>query len=282
VKGRKVIVSSTILHAPDGTAHYLMVNVAPTMLGETSINNEIAELSLELREKPAKVEWFTSFQNAGPKSVIAYWGQVKLEQVFGEELKISAAGQSPRLGVLVDTLGDLARSAKDYGFPVYRIAGGPGYVYAASFDENGRGHRHYVAIDSSQLLDKAYEPALEAILTKDRNLASNDYSLWPDVATLTRRFSLETSPRRANDVLDKVFSKFPSKKLRSHVWSILPGGTITHLRMDQHGTIDVYGPNTNHPVIRNAIQTFLAANPSEPFAEFLYYTIAEYDKALAT
>ncbi len=281
IKGRKVIVSSTILHAPDGTAHYLMLNVAPAMLSESAINNEIAQLSQELRGRPEKVEWFTLFQNAGPKSVIAYWGQVKLEQVFGEELKIIAAGQSPRLGVLVDTLGDLARSAKDYNFPVYRIAGGPGYLYAASFDANGHGHRHYVAIDSSQLLDKAYEPALEAILIKDRNLASNDYSLWPDLAALTRRFSLETSPRRANEVLDKVFSKLPSKKLRSHVWSILPGGTITHLRMHQHGTIDIYGPKTNHPIIRSTIQRFLAANPSEPFAEFLYYTIAEYDKALA-
>src|SRR5262249_22233563 len=91
----------------------------------------------------------------------------------------------------------------------------------------------------------------------------------------------ETSPRKANEALDKVFRKFPSKKLRSHAWSILPGGTITHLRLHQHGTIDVYAEQTENPLIRSAIQTFLRANPSEPFAEFLYYTIGEYDKALA-
>ena len=281
VRGRKVIVSSTLLHGPDGTAHYLMVNVAPAATTETVINNEIVQLSQELRAQPTKVAWSSSFENSGPKSVIAYWGEVKLQPVGREDLDVVAAGRSPHLGVLVDTLGDLTRSAKEYWFPVYRITGGPGYVYAASFDQNGLGHRHYVAIDSSQLLDKAYEAGVEALLIKDRNLAGNDYSLWPDIAILTRRFSLDTSSTKANEVLDKVFTKFPSKKLQSHAWAVLPSGTLMHLRMDQHGTIDIYGTETENPLVRSTIQALLKASPSEPFAEFLYYTIGEYDKALA-
>lgn len=281
-RGRNFTVSNTIAHAADGTSLYLMVNAAPVALNRSIIQNEIAQLSQEIGAQPAKVEWFPPDRRPGmPTSVIVYWGQIKLERLGGEDSGIVADGKSPRLGVLVDSLGDLARSAKEYDFPVYRMVGGPGYLYAASFDESGIGHRHYVAINGAQLSVRHYERALQATLQKDRNLASDDYQLWPEVAAMTRRLALDTSPRTANELLDKIFDRFPSKKLRSHIWSILPGGAIIHLAMHQHGTIDVYGPKTTHPAIRRTIERFLADKPSEPFAEFLHYTIGDYEKALA-
>jgi tetratricopeptide (TPR) repeat protein len=107
------------------------------------------------------------------------------------------------------------------------------------------------------------------------------------VADVTRRLARETSPKTANDALDRVFSKFPSKKLRSHVWSVLPGGTIVNLAKrvywaggGEHPGGDTYGPNTKHPEIRRNIQSFIAANPSAPFIEFLHYTVGDFDKAL--
>ena len=46
------------------------------------------------------------------------------------------------------------------------------------------------------------------------------------------------------------------------------------------GGLNLYGPDTQYPVLRSNILTFLENNPSEPFNEFLYYTIGELDKAL--
>ena len=172
------------------------------------------------------------------------------------------------------------RSAKA-GLPVYRVAGGAGYVYSANFDENGRGHRHYVAADVSQPGIKVFVPTLREILQKDRALGSDDYSLWPDVALATRNLSLASSPEIANEELDKVFAGFPSQKLRSHVWSLLPLGTIDSLaKWCALASVDLR-PNTDFPEIRSNIQKFLAAYPAEPFSEFLHYTIGEYEKALA-
>src|SRR5262249_43820813 len=88
-------------------------------------------------------------------------------------------------------------------------------------------------------------------------------------------------PAIANETLDRVFDGVSSKKLRSHVWSIIPGGTLSHLKEYQYGTIDIYDRDTSYPAIRKTIETFLANNPTEPFVEFAYYTIGEFDKALS-
>jgi hypothetical protein len=185
----------------------------------------------------------------------------QLESLKQDALAIVAAGDSPHMGVLVDALGDLKRSAAN-GFPVYRITGGSGYLYAASFDSSRRGHRHYVAINRPELVVNQGEAALRAVLRRDEARARDDYSLWPDVARLARRMARSTSTANANEFLDKVFESAPSKKLRSPVWPLLPGGTIEHLAAHQFGLIDIYGPKTSYPDIRQDIQKFIAANPS--------------------
>jgi hypothetical protein len=125
-----------------------MVNVAPASLGKGKVEREIAQLSKEFNEDPVSVTWMAPRKGA-PNAVIALWGQVRLEGVDRRALSILAAGESPHQGVLVDYVGDLYRSARN-GLPVYRMIGGAGYLYSASFDDEGRGHRHYVAIDASR------------------------------------------------------------------------------------------------------------------------------------
>ncbi len=279
-KGRNITVSNTIAHTPDGTALYLMANAEPVILSRTVVEAEITQLTQEIGEYPANIEWFPKFQRSDHiTSVIVYWGKIKLDELGWQPRYAINQGESPRLGVLVDTLGDPKRSALA-DFPIYRIIGDPGYIYSASFDETGRGHRHYVAIDGAQLTAKYFQLALQRILQKDQSLQSNDYQLWAEVAAATRALSRDTSPALANRLLNKGFEKFQSKKLRSRVWSILPGGAIGHLAMHQHGTIDIYGPKTEHPDIRRTIQRFIADYPSEPFVEFLHYALGDYNKAL--
>ena len=137
--------------------------------------------------------------------------------------------------MLLDPLNDLKLSV-EAGLPVYKMTGGPGYVYCASFDANGRGKRRYDAIDIARPLARLFGQQLSKILAQDQLRASTDYGLWPDVAKLTRSFALDTSVTIANKALDDTFERLRSKKLRSHVWSILPMGSANFLEEHLHST----------------------------------------------
>jgi tetratricopeptide (TPR) repeat protein len=276
--GRGSSALSTVMHKDDGTAVYLMVKIATTSLTKKSVQNEIDDLSRELGGLPVKVEWHDQDPEQ-PTSLVARWGAIKWEPIDDASGDAIEKGTFPGIGLLVDTLGDVRRSVKAVR-PVYRIIGGTGYVYSASFDKNGRGHRQYIAANGDELAVRQYEIALTTVLRKDKALAAHDFHLWSDVADITRRLSRGTSPKLANAALDKVFDGFQSKKLRSHVWAFLPGGAIEHLSLRQHWSLDIYGPNTEHPTIRRDIERFLADKPSDPFVELLYYVIGEYDEAL--
>jgi TonB family protein len=51
---------------------------------------------------------------------------------------------------LVSFLGDLQRSAK-VGVPVYEITGGPGFLWVATYNQDGRGALRFLTIDASQI-----------------------------------------------------------------------------------------------------------------------------------
>jgi TPR repeat protein len=61
--------------------------------------------------------------------------------------------------LLIDFLGNFVRSAKE-GLPIYRIEDGPGFVWRASFDLNGRGSFRFAAVDASEL-----SPPSQALVT---------------------------------------------------------------------------------------------------------------------
>jgi hypothetical protein len=55
-----------------------------------------------------------------------------------------------RAGILIDHIGNFQRSAST-GLPVYRVTGGAGYVWAASWDQAGRGTLRFLTIVASRL-----------------------------------------------------------------------------------------------------------------------------------
>src|SRR4029434_10622330 len=65
-----------------------------------------------------------------------------------QAIKTLADGKSPKKGFLVDYLRDFTRSAKQ-GLPIYRIDGGPGFIWAASFDQKERGTIRLAAVELS-------------------------------------------------------------------------------------------------------------------------------------
>jgi hypothetical protein len=266
----------TLMHNENGAIVFVKVKVAPVKISEDEIKKEIVQLSGELGGR-ATVNWIDGSE-LGARSVIAQWGQIKLERVGEDYDEVVGSGKYPSIGVLVDPLGDPQRSSQSR-LEVDRILGGTGYIYSASFDKSGHGHRQYIAVNGNELAIRQYQVDLPALLAKDQAADAADFSLWPQVADFTRRLARGVSPKVANETLDKTFEKIPSKKYRSHAWAYLPGGAIQHLAISQHWDIDIHGPNTENPAIRRSIQSFLAEKPSDPFTELLYYVIADYEQA---
>ena len=85
-----------------------------------------------------------------PDGIIALWGKTTLEPLDHDSIKILAGGRSPKRGLLIDYISNFARSAKD-GLPIYRIGGGPGLLFVASFDQKNRGTIRFAAMDASAL-----------------------------------------------------------------------------------------------------------------------------------
>jgi hypothetical protein len=85
-----------------------------------------------------------------PNAVIATWGKVLLEPVDAKSKKILATGKNPKIGALIDFLGNYELSTRN-DLPVYRVSGGAGFIWAASWDSNGRGNLRMLAINPSEL-----------------------------------------------------------------------------------------------------------------------------------
>src|SRR5262249_39608777 len=83
-----------------------------------------------------------------PDGLIAVWGKVTLEPLDQESIKILAGGKNPKKGLLIDYLRNFARSAKE-GLPIYRVDGGPGFIWATSIDQKGRGTLRLAAVEVS-------------------------------------------------------------------------------------------------------------------------------------
>lgn len=156
--GRGSFVSTTsILQAPGGAIAYVNREVEPAFFGADDLQNEINRLTTRFGER-ARVMRLPS--RAGlPNAVIASWGSVELEQLDDDVAStLAAEGSPPRLGLLVDYLGDVRKSAQ-HGLPIFRLGGGAGYLWSASADDSGRGHLRFLEVDASALApSKASKP----------------------------------------------------------------------------------------------------------------------------
>jgi hypothetical protein len=156
--GRGSVVSTTsILQAPGGAIAYVNREVEPAFFGSDEIQNEINRLATKFGERARVMRLPT--RPGLPNAVIASWGGVELEQLDDDVASTLAAdGSAPRLGLLVDYLGDIRKSAQ-LRLPIFRLAGGAGYLWSASSGDSGRGHLRFLEIDASALAPgKASKP----------------------------------------------------------------------------------------------------------------------------
>ena len=143
----------SVLHAADGRVLYVNRTQEPAFLTTKEAEEEIQRLSRKIGGDAPRIMKMPN--RAGLRNgIIAVWGNATLEQLDQESLKTLAEGKSPRKGLLIDFLGNFARSAKE-GLPVYCIGGGAGFLWAASFEQKGR--IRAVAVDASGLASPAPE-----------------------------------------------------------------------------------------------------------------------------
>jgi hypothetical protein len=140
------IAGYSLLHSQDGNISYINRSQEPAVLNLKEAELNIQQYSRKIGESPRIMKM--PHRSGLPDGVIAVWGKITLEPLDQESIKILANGKSPRKGFLIDYLRNFTRSAQE-GLPIYRIDGGPGFIWAASFDQKGRGTLRLAAVQVS-------------------------------------------------------------------------------------------------------------------------------------
>jgi uncharacterized protein len=139
--------TTTILHSDDGTALYVNRYLEPAFFAGTEGMDDVRRLATKYGEP----HYVPAPPVAGaPRTLMVTWGEVSLQPLDPARLADLAAGRDVRAGILIDHIGNFQRSAST-GLPVYRVTGGAGYVWAASWDQAGRGTLRFLTIDASRL-----------------------------------------------------------------------------------------------------------------------------------
>src|SRR6516165_7443236 len=165
-----VMRSHSILQSQDGTAYYVDSYFQHAFIDPNDIQNEIDRMSSEFGQQARIIQM--SQREGLPSAVMAIWGAIQLEPLKPDEISVVASGGTPP-GILVGFLGDEERSARA-GVPVYRLAGGAGFLWVATFDQNGRGVLQYLAIDDSKI-----EPSRQVASNTENQAESNSSAVSP-------------------------------------------------------------------------------------------------------
>jgi hypothetical protein len=139
-------VAYSLLRSQDGRISYINRSQEPAFLNSKESELNIERYSRKFGDSPRIMKM--PHRSGLPDGVIAIWGRVTLEPLDQESIKTLADGKNPKKGFLIDYLRNFTRSAKE-GLPIYRIDGGPGFIWAASFDQKGRGTLRLAAVDVS-------------------------------------------------------------------------------------------------------------------------------------
>ncbi len=132
---------------PTAPRVYINQNLEPVAMDERDAHDEVSRLSETLGKATLLP---TPPTRGAPGGLIASWGAVSLQPLDPARTAELAAGTGDQPGVLVDTIGNPQRSAQ-LDLPIYRLGGGAGYVWSASWNGRGRGTLRMLAIDASRL-----------------------------------------------------------------------------------------------------------------------------------
>ena len=186
----------SILHSADGRAYYINRYQEPAFWGASEVQDDIQRLARKFGEQPRLTR--LPARPGLPNGVLAQWGAVSLQSVSAEGLGLLAQGKSAQSGILADFIGNFRKSVKE-GLPIYRIAGGPGFVWIASYDQNGRGTLRFFAVDASAFssLPGSFPPPKPEIAAAPSPPPTPEIAAAPSSPARTPKEGLEDIRRNA-------------------------------------------------------------------------------------
>ena len=129
----KITLTNSILHDTDGTALYINQSVELAILDGGAVDAEIERLSRRFQERACVTR--VTAKNGLPAAVIAQWGQVRLEPLDQENIRAWLPDES-RETASSSTSSRISKNPPGEGLPVFRIGGGPGYIWSARYDRS--------------------------------------------------------------------------------------------------------------------------------------------------
>jgi hypothetical protein len=154
--------TNTILHSDDGTIAYVNRYLEPAFFAPGEAEADIERLtkkygSPQILRIPS--------QAFAPFGMIVSWGAISLQPIEPNLVSELAAGRDIRAGFLIDHIGNFHRSAQ-LGLPIYRLGGGPGFVWAAAWGTNQKGTLRFLAANPS-----FYDRATAVRIAAEREVA---------------------------------------------------------------------------------------------------------------
>jgi hypothetical protein len=147
--------SFSILHAQDGAVVYVNRYQEPAYWSANEVADDIQRYSRKIGEEPHIIQ--LPVLPGLPKGTLATWGKVVLEPIVGDELRLLGEDRPLKKGIAIDFIGNFSQSARR-GLPIYRLAGGAGFVWAASYNQGGRGTLRFSAVDASMYSPQSLPP----------------------------------------------------------------------------------------------------------------------------
>ena len=204
--------SVSILHSSDGTAEYANRFLEPAFFNGNEANEDIERRSKSYGT-PRRILPMPQGSSV-PYGMIAVWGDVALERLDANNAAQLAAGRDVHVGIMIDHIGNFQRSAQQ-GLPIYRLTGGPGYIWAASWGQNGLGTLRFLAIDPSLLMQNPpTTPSLPPSTPADpwKDCQSRDADTRLRGCTLVINANGFGSRTRLADALDGRCSAYDEKR----------------------------------------------------------------------
>ena len=195
--------SYSILHSQSAIALYVNRFLLPAWFSGNEANDDISRLSKKYGA-PTRIISMPR-QSDVPNGVIATWGKVVLEPLDQNNVGQLANGHDVHAGFMIDHIGNFQRSAQ-LGLPIYRLTGGAGYVWAASWNQNGVGTLRFLTIDASAIDPQTSngDAKAEAGAAADREQVGQAPASTADSSDKIRADALAAENHRLAEALEEV------------------------------------------------------------------------------
>jgi hypothetical protein len=148
--GKFVIYKSSVmlLHSSSNRLVFITEAIAPAYFAPGDVDREIARISKGFNQSARTMS--ADAKPGLPHAILAAWGDVTLTPLDQAALDALRRGDVIHRGLIADFIGDARESARK-GLPVFSLGGGLGFLWGASFNDDGKGTLRDSAVDASEL-----------------------------------------------------------------------------------------------------------------------------------